>query len=104
MSEKPKTVVFRDGPSGRRAVLTGGPDVWEVARVVRSTRASEPGLDADAVVRLAAETTGLPPAKIRTALYFWAAHPDEIERQISDADEAERLAEDLWRRERGLSS
>ncbi len=25
-------VVYRNGPSGRRAALVGGPDVWEVVR------------------------------------------------------------------------
>jgi hypothetical protein len=95
-------VSFRDGPSGRRAVLIGGPDVWEVVRVVRSVRASEPDLDAEAVVRLAVETMGLPPGKVRTALEYWEAYPEEIEQQINDADEAERVAEELWQRERLL--
>jgi len=93
-------VLFRDGPSGRRAVLIGGPDVWEVVRVVQSARAAEPDLDAEAVVRLAVETIGLPPSKVRGALDYWAAYPDEIEQQIRDAEEAERVAEKLWQRER----
>jgi len=53
MKEHPG-VVFREGPSGRRAVLIGGPDVWEVVRVVKSARAAEPGLEAEAVVRRSA--------------------------------------------------
>jgi hypothetical protein len=61
-------IIVRDGPSGPRAVLIGGPDVWEVVRVVKSARAAEPGLDADAVVRLAAETMGLSPDRMRVAL------------------------------------
>ncbi|HEX6677957.1 MAG TPA: hypothetical protein VF486_23445 [Actinomycetes bacterium] len=103
MEEHPG-VLFRDGPSGRRAVLIGGPDVWEVVRVVRSARAAEPDLDAEAVVRLAVETMGLWPAKVRIALNYWAAYPDEIEQQISEADEAERVAKELWQRERRLLS
>lgn len=35
MQEFP-AITFRDGVSGRRAVLRGGPDVWEVARVARA--------------------------------------------------------------------
>jgi hypothetical protein len=97
-------VLFRDGPSGRRAVLIGGPDVWEVIRVVRSARSAEPDLDAEAVVALAAETTGLPPGRVRVALDYWAVYPDEIDQQIRDADEAERAAEALWQRERRLLS
>lgn len=43
-------VVFRDGASGRRARLVGGPDVWGVIRAVRSARAAEPEMDADAIL------------------------------------------------------
>ncbi len=103
MEEHPG-VLFRDGPSGRRAVLIGGPDVWEVVRVVQSARASEPDLDAETVVRLAVETMGLPHGRTRVALDYWAAYPDEIEQQIRDAEEAERAAEELWQRERRLLS
>jgi hypothetical protein len=103
MEEHPG-ILFRDGPSGRRAVLIGGPDVWEVVRVVKSARESEPDLDAEEVVRLAAETMGLPPRRVRVALDYWAAYPEEIELQLRDAEEAERLAEELWQRERRLLS
>jgi hypothetical protein len=103
MEEHPG-VLFRDGPSGRRAVLIGGPDVWEVVRVVQSARSAEPDLDAEAVVELAVETMGLPPGRMRVALGYWAAYPDEIEQQIRDAEEAERVAEELWQREWRLLS
>jgi hypothetical protein len=103
MEEHPG-ILFRDGPSGRRAVLIGGPDVWEVARVVRSARSAEPDLDADAVVELAVETMGLPPGRIRVAMDYWAAYPDEVEQQLHDAEEAERAAEERWQRERRLLS
>jgi hypothetical protein len=103
MEEHPG-LLFRDGPSGRRAVLIGGPDVWEVVRNVQSARRAEPDLDVEAVVELVAETTGLPPRKVRIALGYWAAYPDEIEQQVRDAEEAERAAEELWQRERRLLS
>jgi hypothetical protein len=103
MEEHPG-VLFRDGPSGRRAVLIGGPDVWEVVRVVQSARSAEPDLDAEAVVELSAESMGLPHRKVRVALDYWAAYPDEIEQQIRDAEAAERAAEELWQRERRLLS
>jgi len=104
VAEEHPGVFFRDGPLGRRAVLIGGPDVWEVVRVVKSARASEPDFDAEAVVRLASETTGLPAGRIRVALDYWAAYPDEIEQRIRDAEEAERAARELWQRERRLLS
>lgn len=34
-------IVFKDGPSGRRAALGGGPDVWEVVAALRHTSGSE---------------------------------------------------------------
>jgi hypothetical protein len=71
---------------------------------VRSARSAEPDLDAEAVVALAVETTGLPPGRVRVALDYWAVYPDEIDQQIRDADEAERAAEELWQRERRLLS
>jgi hypothetical protein len=39
-------IVFRDGPAGRRPVVAGGPDVWEVVRgrPVRTGAGREPGL------------------------------------------------------------
>ena len=46
MAEHPG-VTFRSGPTGRRAALAGGPDVWEVIRAVTSARTTEPGLDSD---------------------------------------------------------
>jgi hypothetical protein len=35
-------IVFRDGPTGRRAVLVGGPDVWEAMSTVLQAE-GEPG-------------------------------------------------------------
>jgi hypothetical protein len=103
MEEHPG-VLFRDGPSGRRAVLVGGPDVWEVIRAVQSARRSEPGLDAQSVVGLATETLGLPPGRVRIALTYYAAYPDEVDQQVRDAEEAEQATEELWERERRLLS
>jgi hypothetical protein len=31
-------IMFRPGPTGRRAGLAGGPDVWEIVRAIRSGR------------------------------------------------------------------
>jgi hypothetical protein len=32
-------VIFKDGPSGRRAALAYGPDVWEVIKLLREVDA-----------------------------------------------------------------
>ena len=101
MSEHPG-VVFRDGPTGRRAGLVGGPDVWELVRAVKSARASEPAISEDDVIELVASNTGLPVRLVRTAVRYWASYPDEVDREIDAAEAAEEAAEAAWRRERRL--
>ena len=95
-------VLFRTGPTGRRAGLAAGPDVWEVVRAVRSARDAEPGLGEGALLALVTENTGVSERMIRVATGYWAAHPDEIDAEIAAADAAEANAEQAWRREREL--
>lgn len=94
-------VFFRDGPAGRRARLVGGPDVWQVVRAVSSAR-SEPGLTADEVLALVAETSGVPEALVQAAVAYWADYPDEIDALVARADEEESQARRRWEREQGL--
>jgi hypothetical protein len=101
MAEHPG-IVFRDGPTGRRAGLVAGPDVWELMRAGHAVRASEPQLAEDELLTVAADTAGLPVGLVRVAVRYWASHPDEIDAEISAADEAETVAEAAWRRERDL--
>ena len=101
-SQEHPLVVFRDGPAGRRARLVGGPDVWEVVRAVRSARAAEPDLDADEVVTLVSETSGVPEHLVRAAVDYWADHPDDVEAWIARADTESLAAEERWRRQQRL--
>src|SRR5215467_10043070 len=82
-------VVFRDGPTGRRAGLAGGPDVWEMVRAVRSARAAEADLTEGEVLDLVATNTGVARRLVRTAVSYWAAHPGDIDAEIDAADRAE---------------
>jgi hypothetical protein len=95
-------IVFRPGPTGRRAGLVSGPDVWEVVRAVKSARAAEPSLAEDDLLALVAENTGILERLIRAAVRYWASYPDEIDAEIAAAEAAEDTAEDAWRRERDL--
>jgi hypothetical protein len=95
-------VLFRTGPTGRRAGLAAGPDVWEVVRAVKSARSAEAGLDEAELLALVVENTGVPERLIRVATGYWAAYPDEIDAEIAAADAAEENAEQVWRRERDL--
>lgn len=101
MSEHPG-VTFRDGPSGRRAALINGPDIWEVAAAVKEARAADPNLDPDAVVEMVAETTSVPANYIVIALRYWAAYPSEINERVAANDAAAGAAFEQWRRERDL--
>jgi hypothetical protein len=101
MSEHPG-IMFRPGPTGRRAGLVAGPDVWEVVRAVKSARAHEPGLAEDELLTLIAENTGIVVRLIRAAVHYWASYPDEVDAEIAAAEAADDAAEDAWRRERQL--
>lgn len=101
MAEHPG-VIFRSGPTGRRAALAGGPDVWEVIRAVKSAHALEPGLDSDDLVSLVSENTGIALRLLTTAVRYWAAYPGEVDAEIAAADAAEEAAERAWLRERQL--
>jgi hypothetical protein len=85
-------IVYRDGPSGRRPGLAGGPDVWEVVLAVR--HAARRG---DARVADAAAQMDLPERLVRLAIDYAAAYPDEVEARIAlneaAAERARALAE-----------
>jgi hypothetical protein len=101
ISEHPG-IVFRPGPTGRRAGLASGPDVWEVVRAIKSARTAEPDLAENDLLAMVADNTGIPVRLIRIAVRYWASYPEEIDAEITAADTAEDLAEDAWRRERHL--
>ncbi|HUC60137.1 MAG TPA: hypothetical protein VMA95_22250 [Streptosporangiaceae bacterium] len=101
MNEHPG-IIFRSGPTGRRAALAAGPDVWELVRAVKSARQAEPGLAEDDLLNMLAENTGAGTAQIRTAVRYWAAYPKEIDAEIDAADAAEDAAHDSWLREQRL--
>lgn len=96
MSDHPG-VVFKDGPSGRRAALSLGPDVWEVVKVLHEL--DERGGQA---VGAAAELLALPTAKVRVAMHYYAAYTEEVDAEIDEADRISTEAERAWRIERQL--
>lgn len=95
-------ITFRPGPTGRRAGLIGGPDVWEVVRAIKSARAAEPELRETEILQLVSDNSGVPVRLIKVAIHYWASYPDEIDTWIAAADEAEDRAEAALRRERDL--
>jgi hypothetical protein len=101
MGEQPG-IMFRSGPTGRRAALAGGPDVWEVVRAIRSARDAEPELADDGLIGLVADNTGTPLRLVRAAVRYWASYPEEVDAEIAAADTAEDAAEKAWYREQQL--
>ena len=90
-------ISFRDGPSGRRAVLVGGPDVWEVISAARD--APERG---DRLVAALAERLGLAKEKIRIAIRYYAEYPETVDRFIEMVDQEARELEEVLEREQRL--
>ena len=90
-------VVFKDGPSGRRAAIAFGPDVWEVVKLLREIDERGP-----AAVDAAADVLALPEAKVRVAMHYYASYTEEIDAEVTQADEESEAAEAAWRAERRL--
>jgi hypothetical protein len=93
MDEHPG-IVFRGGPTGRRAALAGGPDLWEVLTTLKSGKAR-----GEEAISATADLLRLTDSQVRTAVRYYGAFPGEVDdriaRNVEDADEAEAA----WRRE-----
>jgi hypothetical protein len=96
MAEHPG-VIFKDGPTGRRAALVLGPDIWEVIKAAREVE--ERG---DEAVTAVADLLNLPVERVRAALRYYAAYPDEIDAEVALADEESLAAEEGWRAQQRL--
>jgi len=82
-------IVFRDGPAGRRAVIAGGPDVWEVIRSITDAREAEPGHSPAELLELVSQNSGISAKHLRLALDYYGEFADEIDSQIAEAVSAE---------------
>lgn len=84
-------IVFKDGPSGRRAALAYGPDIWEVVKALREMdERGETAIDATA------ELLNLPQSKIRAAMRYYGEYPPEIDAEVEQADSEAMAAETAW--------
>jgi hypothetical protein len=83
-------VRFVDGPAGRRARLTPGPDVWELISFLERSEAV-----GDEKISHAAEWFGLPVAQVEAAVAYYAAYPAEIDDRIRLNLQAQAEAEAL---------
>jgi len=85
-------IVFKDGPSGRRAALAYGPDVWEIVKFLREIDERGP-----AAIDAAAEVFATDASRISTAISYYGDHADEVDAEIAEADAASARAEAAWR-------
>lgn len=69
-------ITFRDGPTGRRAGVIGGPDVWEIVMWLRDLGESE-----DSVAELISDRP-ITRAQVDAALAYGAAYPEETQARI----------------------
>ena len=90
-------VVFREGPTGRRAVLVGGPEVSDVIGAVI-------GGDVPVGQRRsrAAELMGLSLPVVDAALTYYVDHTEEIDAELAERNRAAAEAEAAWRRRQEL--
>ena len=96
--ERHPGITFRDGPSGRRAVVAGGPDVWEV--IAAAVSAPERG---EKLVAALAERIGVARQQVRAAVRYYAEYPQEVDRFMAAVEaEAEQLRDALERERRLL--
>ncbi|NJC85479.1 hypothetical protein [Planosporangium mesophilum] len=95
-------VVFRSGPTGRRATLASGPDIWEIIAALHAVRAETPELEGEDLANEIGAVTGLGRDGVATALRYYAAYPDEIDERIEANREAAEREERLWQAEQDL--
>lgn len=69
-------ITFRDGPTGRRAGLVGGPDVWEVAMWI-----DDLGNGTDPAAELAADGI-VARHQVDAVLAYRSVYPEEIQTRI----------------------
>ncbi len=87
-------VVFRPGPTGRRPSINGGPDIWEIIRVIKNVETT-----GQAAIKAAADWLELPLQMIETAVRYYAQYPNEIDAWIEHVDQQATEAEQTWLRE-----
>lgn len=95
-------VVFRPGPTGRRAALAGGPDVWEIIAALHAVRDEAPDLEGEDLAGELVAVTGVSREQVATALRYYAAFPSEIDERVEANREVAHREERLLQAEQSL--
>jgi len=87
-------IVFRPGPTGRRAGLARGPDVWEIVSAIHVLTGH-----VDDPVAVLADQIRLSAYEIQLALTYYEAFTDEVDQRIALNHAALAGLEAAWMRE-----
>lgn len=90
-------VIFRDGPSRRRPVLVGGPEVIDVIGAIVGGDVPVPQRRSRA-----AELLGIGEALVDAALAYYADFSGEVDADLARRAELAKEAEAAWRRQEQL--
>lgn len=90
-------VIFKEGPTGRRAALAYGPDVWEVVKFLREVDERGP-----AALDAAAEAFAIDVNRVTVAVSYYGDYGDEIDAEVAAAEDASVRAEHAWHVQRRL--
>lgn len=77
-------IMFRAGPTGRRAGVVAGPDIWEIVRDVKGTIAE----GVEDPVSAVSVATGIDRSKIELAVRYYGVYPDEVDDRIALNEQA----------------
>jgi hypothetical protein len=81
-------IVFRSGPTGRRAGIAGGPDIWEIVRDLKAASAEGVTDPIDSVAHI----SSLDHSAVELAASYYATYPDDVDERIRMNEQAaERL-------------
>lgn len=90
---EPPAIVMRPGPTGPRAGLADGPDVWEVVAALHALRDEDPTRHDDVLRDELCAVTGLTAAQVAAALDYYTAHPEDVDTRIAANDDAAERAQ-----------
>jgi hypothetical protein len=86
-------IVIRQGPTGPRAALSDGPDVWEVIVAMHAVHHEDAALQGERLRSELCTVTGLTAVQVSAALDYYAAHPTGVDERIAANDDAARRAQ-----------
>ena len=86
-------IVFKDGPTGRRAALVMGPDVWEVVKTLKETGPAQEQAIAGAMF-----WGNLSRAQVEVAIRYYGDFPEEVDARIAFNHEETDRQYAAWKR------